>query len=398
LDNLTHSLVGVALADLMLPAGASRVERRLFVGAGVIAANAPDLDILYTNITPPPLGYLLHHRGHTHTILGLIAIAAIFTLLWRLLPAVRRLAAADRVRLWMLAALGLASHVPLDAFNSYGTHPFHPFDRTWYYGDAVFIFEPWLWMLLAVAVGWNAWSRAGRLATAAGAIGLPMLLTAFGIIPRESLIVLVVAGGVLAWLARAMSPRARATASFAAIIVMLVGMVGVSSMAREAVLTSLRPEVRGELVDVILTPNPASPVCWAVIAIEQDEAAGEFVMWRGTVSLAPRWKAATDCASHRFAGPRESRMMGSGRLALRDEIRLPLQALRDLHERDCWVRGWLQFGRAPLLRDGALTDLRFDERVGQSFSTMVLKEGPDAARCPPNLPNWGMPRADLLAR
>jgi inner membrane protein len=40
----------------------------------VAGSNLPDLDALYTGITGGKLGYLLHHRGHTHTLVGAVAI------------------------------------------------------------------------------------------------------------------------------------------------------------------------------------------------------------------------------------------------------------------------------------------------------------------------------------
>ena len=55
--------MGAALAELALRDAPSRAERRLFLATAVIASNFPDLDLLYTGVTPEPLGYLLHHRG-----------------------------------------------------------------------------------------------------------------------------------------------------------------------------------------------------------------------------------------------------------------------------------------------------------------------------------------------
>ena len=90
MENITHSLVGATLAELMLPPTANATQRRLFFIAGIAAANLPDADLVYTRITPPPLGYLLHHRGHTHTIIGCALIAVCLWLLTRLIPPARR--------------------------------------------------------------------------------------------------------------------------------------------------------------------------------------------------------------------------------------------------------------------------------------------------------------------
>src|SRR5205085_5509197 len=98
----------------MLPAGASRATRRTFFTVGVVAANLPDADLVYTRITAAPLGSLLHHRGHTHTVAGIavlgLAIAAVCVL-----PRIRESVGAARPRLWLLIALGLASHLVLDS-------------------------------------------------------------------------------------------------------------------------------------------------------------------------------------------------------------------------------------------------------------------------------------------
>jgi hypothetical protein len=41
-ETITHSLLGAALAELALPAGATKVQRRIFFAAGIVAANFPD--------------------------------------------------------------------------------------------------------------------------------------------------------------------------------------------------------------------------------------------------------------------------------------------------------------------------------------------------------------------
>jgi inner membrane protein len=396
LDNIAHSLVAVALADLVRRDNTTRTGRRVLAGAAVVAANAPDLDIVYSSITPPPLGFLLHHRGHTHTVLGLLALGVIVTLLCWSLPSVRRLVAADRVRLWILVAAGLGSHVLLDAFNSYGVHPFHPFDSSWYYGDAVFVFEPAVWLLLGVAVAWNLSSRVARYAIVGIITVLTIALSAFGIVPVETVAALLFGGAGLAVVARHASPRGRAAAALIATAGVFMGMFAASRAAHRVVVTALHPDVRGEIVDIVLTPNPGSPLCWSVIGIEKDEAGGEFVLRRGTLSLVPQWRPATSCASYRFDNRTASRLTAGQRLAWTDEIRQPLQRLRDLSRSDCWVRAWLQFGRAPVIGDDTIVDLRFEGRGRANFSRMVLTPETGAAPCPPNVTRWAMPRADLL--
>jgi inner membrane protein len=392
MDNLTHSLVGAALAQAALPAGAARPQRRLFLAAGVLAANLPDADLLYVGITPPPLGYLLHHRGHTHTVVGLLAQGLLLLLLSRVLPYTRRLGAVGRSRVRWLIAGALCTHILLDAGNSYGVHPFHPFDSRWYYGDAVFIFEPWLWLLFGLPVAWNASGRFARITLLALLAGVPILLAVPGVVPRPAVAALAVAGILIAWWIRLLSVRTRALAGLAAGALFIAFLAGLGALARATTRALVEPHVRGELVDIVLSPNPADPFCWTVIAIEKDERAGTFAHHPGTLSLAPRWRPPTACASHRFAGRNATRVAG-GRLAWNEEVRQSLEALRALREEDCWVKAWLQFGRAPALRDGEILDLRFDNGPRDNFTAMPVDPG--RARCPAHVTAWAPPRADL---
>ncbi|MEO5741292.1 MAG: metal-dependent hydrolase [Vicinamibacterales bacterium] len=393
MDNITHSLVGVTLADLAMGNRGAKGQRPLFVGAGIIAANLPDIDLAYTRITTFPLGYLLHHRGHTHTFagLGVLALAMMSAYWW--FPSVRTMRLSLRLRFWLLVAIALASHLALDSLNSYGVHPFYPFDNTWYFGDAVFILEPWIWLTLGVAVAWNGRSRAARLAAALPLLILLATIASTRVVPLEAVAAFAIVGGAFVFLARRLSPQARAAAALAVCVAIATAFIVASGLARTAAVRALARELRGQVVDVILTPNPSSPLCWAVIAIELRSTSAEYLLWRGTLSLAPAWKAPTACASHQFAGTSGVRIIGDGQFALRDVNHQPLQRLRTLARNDCWVRAWLQFGRAPVIERGSIYDLRFAERIGQDFSSMRIgaREG-----CPRYVPDWEMPRADLL--
>ena len=101
MDNLTHSLVGLALGELthrLLPSAAdpargevdASVRRRLLLTGAALASSFPDLDLVLTGLAPAPLGYLLHHRGHTHTLLYALPQALLLlAMLWLCWPAAR---------------------------------------------------------------------------------------------------------------------------------------------------------------------------------------------------------------------------------------------------------------------------------------------------------------------
>ena len=142
MDNACHTLCGLALAR----AGLDRLGPRTVL-ATVLAANAPDADAI--SLLFGKAAYLVHHRGITHSLALLLPQALLIAGLLRWWPR-RRTAAAPRfVPLLLAAVAGIASHLALDALNSYGIRPWLPFTERWIYLDVAFIVDPWLWLLLA---------------------------------------------------------------------------------------------------------------------------------------------------------------------------------------------------------------------------------------------------------
>lgn len=54
--------------------------------------------------------------------------------------------------LLLLSYVGVYSHVFLDFLNNYGVRLLSPFDWRWFYGDAAFIADVWMWLALGVGV------------------------------------------------------------------------------------------------------------------------------------------------------------------------------------------------------------------------------------------------------
>jgi inner membrane protein len=372
-DNITHSLIGATLAELAVPATASSAQRRLFFTAGIIAANLPDADLVYTAISPPPIGYLLHHRGHTHTLVGCVALAAAFWLVVKIIPGLRRAVSEAPRRFWTLIAVALLSHLTADSWNVYGVHPFWPFDNRWYYGDAINIYEPWLFLFLGIAAAWNTKHPGGRLVMTAIVVALPLALAWLGMMASGALVALSIVGIGLGWAMRHMPPARRSALATTAVIVFVLGMFGMNRIAHAASVASL-PEREGELVDVVLSPRAAVPVCWTTLTIQKDESRGEYVLRRGQLALfANVCGTRTDVATVDWSTP----------------LHESLPRLRGLARDDCWVRAWLQFGRAPVVTATGISDIRFGSA---GFTNMPIG---GRAGCPQHLTNWTMPRADL---
>jgi len=149
--NSTHTLVGLAIArtglDKWVPYAAA---------TAVIASNLPDIDIVVA-----PAGtaaYIDLHRGITHALIGIPILAL-------LLAAGMYPFSGKFWKTFSVAILVMATHPLLDYANSYGLRPLIPFDGTWYYGDILFIFDPWIDLaLLAGILAGRLNSNARRLA------------------------------------------------------------------------------------------------------------------------------------------------------------------------------------------------------------------------------------------
>src|SRR4051812_14924556 len=89
-----------------------------------------------------------------------------------------------------IAFIGLLTHPVLDWMNTYGMRWWLPFDGRWSYGDALFIVDPWLWLLLGAAVVLGGtrsrWERGFWVLVAAATSWL--VLTS-GLVPRAGQIV-----------------------------------------------------------------------------------------------------------------------------------------------------------------------------------------------------------------
>jgi inner membrane protein len=121
-----------------------------------LAAEAPDLDVL-SRFGGSAFG-LNHHRGVTHSFLGVPIVAAAVVgfvyLVWRMRG--RRVRNPDLPPRWGLlfgfACLAGLSHILLDFTNNYGVRPVWPFSERWVSWDIVFIVEPVLLVMMTLGL------------------------------------------------------------------------------------------------------------------------------------------------------------------------------------------------------------------------------------------------------
>jgi inner membrane protein len=147
LEPITHFLTGACLGR----AGLNR-KTALATATVTLAAEAPDLDVV-SRFRGPAFG-LAHHRGFTHSFLGLALVSAAVVgfiyLVWHIRG--RKVKDPNLPPRWGMlfgfAYLAGLTHILLDFTNNYGVRPLWPFSERWYSWDIVFIADPVILVLL----------------------------------------------------------------------------------------------------------------------------------------------------------------------------------------------------------------------------------------------------------
>jgi inner membrane protein len=148
-DPICHTLTGAAL-------GCTGLQKRSRFGRAtlIIAANLPDVDaVTYLVDGVDSLGI---RRGVTHGVPALVVLPVLLALAMKGLSLTLRGSPvkpdADFRQLWLLSAVGMATHPLLDYLNNYGLRWLMPFVDRWVYGDTLFIVDPFVWAILLAGV------------------------------------------------------------------------------------------------------------------------------------------------------------------------------------------------------------------------------------------------------
>jgi inner membrane protein len=264
-DNLCHSLVGAALSGAGL-----RRRTGLATLTMVIGANLPDVDAL-VYLWGGGARALAFRRGWTHGVLAMIVLpivlAGAILLISGLLEAHRsrqrssrrsRSAAQTPVRpaqLLLISAIAVWSHPLFDLLNTYGVRLLMPFSGRWFYGDALFIVDPWVWCALGLGATISL-RRARRVPIGAGTATV---------------------------MARVERP---ARVALAAVAVYIAVMMGSSALARGIVERQAVAAGTGSARHVMVGPEPLTPLRRGVVR----ELDARYEPGRFTWSLDPRYQ------------------------------------------------------------------------------------------------------------
>jgi len=408
LDNVTHTLVGALLGETaarsVLPMAdrvQSNIRRSLFMAVMIVGSNLPDSDLLYSFGSGDKLRYLLEHRGHTHTVFGALLGSALMLVACRLWQRWRKtpLQARDRQVLVALAVLAPLLHIAMDACNSYGVHPWWPFDNRWLYGDSVFIVEPLFWAAIAAPLAFLLQSRVARAAMVLVLLAGLYLALVTGMATRGSIVVYCALAATMLVVGWKIRPRAALGVAIS-LCIAIIAVFAIASREASARLDAYAHAhiARWKTIDRILTPMPMNPLCWDVILVQAEE--DHYALRRAILSLAPGLRCPTRSVDGEITAPLTGvALPDTPFIHWHGEVLASRDRLRSLVATSCEAAAFMRFARAPWLslenEPATIGDLRFDRERALGFAELALgHEG----RCPSYVPPWIAPRRDLLAR
>ena len=279
MENFSHTLLGLSLAK----AGLERATP-LATTALIISSNLPDIDNL-TWLFGGTVSSLEHHRGFTHAFLGIGVLAASLTLALTFLDRRFRLHSDPfrrplrPLRIFMLSCLGGLGHTWMDFTNAYGVRPFLPFSGQWFYGDLVFIVDPWIWLILGSGAVWLTttdaarsfvWVVVGIIASLIVALALRAPAEQLAAIPGIARVIwfcglaLILAGALFGW--RRAGPKLARYSLF----VLGLYYCGMWMAHQSAVKQAQTSAPDANITWLAAWPTPANPLLWQAAATTDD--------------------------------------------------------------------------------------------------------------------------------
>jgi membrane-bound metal-dependent hydrolase YbcI (DUF457 family) len=153
MDPVTHGIAGALIGKAFFSKQRSsdpaiEFKTRVAIFAATLGAVFPDVDVFADAFSHGPLSIARYHRGFTHSFVGLPIFAAALAWLTRAFCswyAKRRghpqWKPSSFGFLFAIYAVGIASHIILDGFTSFGTRMLNPFSKDRVAWDFLFIID-----------------------------------------------------------------------------------------------------------------------------------------------------------------------------------------------------------------------------------------------------------------
>jgi hypothetical protein len=211
-------------------------------------------------------------------------------------------------------------------------------------------------------------------------------------------ITLTVGAALSVGLARVLRPDGRIVAAMVGWVAVTLVMAAGSANARAAVLRAIHElDPAAKVLDVVMSPMPANAVCMSAITVER--SGPTYRVTTARVSSVPTVVPAARCAQRASVGSSLGPSMRPSTAAVQwgGEWTAPSHELESLVRESCPALAAMRFIRVPMWAAAGdsvlLGDVRYGGGGGGFADVHVARR---SAACPPAVPPWTPPRADLL--
>lgn len=148
MDNLAHSITSVTVGSALFPEQSTINKKRLYI-CSILIGNLPDIDFVLAAFGKE--FYFYHHRGLTHSLLGLTLIIPLSLYVFNRImgPACHKnpklkFSFAERLS---FVTVQLFVHFLLDYLTTYGMPLLYPFSWMRFSYPLMFVIDPLYWAI-----------------------------------------------------------------------------------------------------------------------------------------------------------------------------------------------------------------------------------------------------------
>jgi inner membrane protein len=219
-------------------------------------------------------------------------------------------------------------------------------------------------------------------------------------VPRSMAATLTLLSLTLGWFGERLNAERRVMLACSAFAVIAALLIAGSASAKKHVKASLQANFpRAQTHELVLTPMPANPVCWSVLAVQTESL--RYVVRSATSSVLPFWFSSSECVfGTERRGTAHSQLIAVAaepKLRYLREFSVPLNQISELLNAHCRAAAFMRFSRVPFLTEypsigRVMLDLRYDRTEALEFAEFSLAD----RNCPKWIPPWLPPRSELL--
>lgn len=397
MDNITHTAIGALFTESLYQSLPEEIKEKpnfkksLHI-LSALASNLPDFDLLMQLIDPSSLGYLINHRGHTHTIPGLILQFALLMFLYFLF--FKKNISKEIIKpILYVTGFGLASHIGLDFLNSYGVHPLWPVNNKWYYGDVLFIVEPLIWITSAVTFFHILKSKYFKLPFLMLSLSSPLIFTYTGYGSWFNTALVYLFSTALFFQIKNKDRKLTAKTGLSLVFCIVCAFTLQSFSAKKHIhssISSLTEDV--EIIDIANSPLPANLFCSHFLTLTK--LGDEYKIYSGTYS--PSKLLLQTCPSSIRAKEFKPNISVDDTEHIKWDgvFSQKISELKEAYSMNCKTKNWFSYSRVPFLKNNTLYDLRYTRRSRAGFANLNLDD--EINSCLIFESPWTPPRIKIL--